>query len=357
MLTDALDYHLPPALIATHPAKPRDAARLMVIHRDSNSIEHRRVADLPTLGVFAKDDLIVVNQSRVLPAAIIATRAATGGRVSGLYLASDDSSHWRVMLESGGRLQVGETLQLDRESQLELVESLGAGQWKARCRSSLGTIALLEEIGQPPLPPYICKARMRLEESAIQPDDRALYNTIYAADPGSVAAPTAGLHFTEHLLNQLQNIGVLKQTMTLHVGLGTFAPIRADNLADHAIHSEAIHLPAETIAAIRRAREIGATITPIGTTTVRGLESLPDPLPDPPTDIVTNTQLFIHSDADFTFRFTDRLLTNFHLPRSSLLALVASLPGVGIDRLLKWYAIAIEHKYRFYSYGDAMLIV
>jgi S-adenosylmethionine:tRNA ribosyltransferase-isomerase len=177
---------------------------------------------------------------------------------------------------------------------------------------------------------------------------------VYAVDPGSVAAPTAGLHFTAELLQALDARGVRRASLTLHVGLGTFAPVRSATLEDHAMHAESYTVPEATLAALRRARAAGGRIIPIGTTSVRALESLPDPLPGAG-DVTGETRLLIA--PGFSFRFADGLITNFHLPRSTLLALVAALPGVGIERLLGWYQIAVAEGYRFYSYGDAMLIV
>ncbi|MEX0774778.1 MAG: tRNA preQ1(34) S-adenosylmethionine ribosyltransferase-isomerase QueA [Phycisphaeraceae bacterium] len=357
MLTSALDYDLPPNLIATEPTEPRDAARLMVIHRATGCIEHRHVRDLPQLVTPAAGDLLVFNQSKVIPALFHGVRKATGGKVQGLYLNSpdaNDATRWQVMLEARGSLQPGEIIALDPHAELELLTPSGGGEWAARLHSHRATLDLLHQIGSPPLPPYIRKARRALHRPDMQPADRERYNTVYAAQPGSVAAPTAGLHFTPQLLAALQAKGVELAYLTLHVGMGTFAPVRTENLADHPIHSEWISIPPQVIAAMTRTRQRGGRIIPIGTTTVRALESLPDPLPQ---TYETNTQLFITPDANFTFRFTDTLMTNFHLPRSTLLALVAALPHVGLPQLKAWYQRAIEQGYRFYSYGDAMLLL
>lgn len=357
MRIEAFDYGLPPELIATHPVEPRDSARLMVIHRDSGRIDHRHVRDLPELGVFEPGDLVVVNQTRVLPARFEATRAGTGGKVRGLYLASPDPEHWRVMLESRGRLTPGERIDLHDDARLILEQPCDGGEWLARFD---GDPDVLSRIGATPLPPYIQRARKQAGEAEVTEHDAEVYNTVYASRPGSVAAPTAGLHFTPELLATLKNIGVRRMAVTLHVGLGTFAPIRVDDIDEHPIHREWIDIPPTTIAALREAK----TVTPIGTTTVRALESLP-PQKEATTAACPNgytaeTDLYITPDAverGFRFRFTDHLMTNFHLPRSTLLAMVASLPNVGLDRLLEWYGVAIAERYRFYSYGDAMLIV
>lgn len=364
MRTDALDYDLPDALIATQPAEPRDSARLLVFRRDSQTLEHHRVRDLPGLGVLGPNDLMLVNQTRVLPAQLAGTREATGGRVSGLYIDSEANGRWRVMLESRGTLQPGETIALgqapNNPAQLKLIEPIGGGEWWAQLIGEDDTPAVLERVGATPLPPYIRKQRRKLEQEEISKEDNERYNTVYAAEPGSVAAPTAGLHFTPALLDALDQAGVRRAAVDLHVGLGTFAPVRSETLEQHTMHAESFTVPRQTLDAIRETRENGGRLLVIGTTTVRALESLPNDALDTdtyPEGISTSTNLFIHPDRGFAFRFSDRLMTNFHLPKSTLLALVASLPGVGLDRLMDIYKTAVDERYRFYSYGDVMLIV
>lgn len=358
MHADALDYDLPPELIATTPAEPRDSAGLMVVDRATGRVSHHRVADLPGLGLFQNGDLMLVNRSRVLPAYYQGMRADTGGKIRGLYLGQDAAGRWRTLIESRGSLKPGERIDLDVQSYLTLLSTHDGGEWSAQYVGPDDTLTLLNRIGAAPLPPYIRKARKALHLPEVNDKDMTRYNTVYAQEHGSVAAPTAGLHFTPELLAAMQQRGVRRAEVTLHVGLGTFAPIRCAEVNDHPIHAESLSIPSNTLECIQNARETGRTITAVGTTTVRAVESLP-------TDFAsligqgyqTSTGLFITPDNGFTFRFTDRLLTNFHLPRSTLLALVAALPGVGIDRLLGWYRQAIEQGYRFYSYGDAMLIL
>lgn len=358
MRVDALDYALPEGLIATSPAEPRDRARLMVVDRETGKIGHHAVADLPGLGIFRAGDLMVFNRSRVLPAYYTAKRAKTGGKLKGLYLGEDKSGRWRTMLESRGKLLAGERIRLDERSELTLIENQGSGAWVAEYAGPDDALTLLSRIGAAPLPPYIRKARKALHLPEVNAADMARYNTVYARESGSVAAPTAGLHFTPELLTALERSGVKRAEVTLHVGLGTFAPIRCEDVRDHPIHSEAIAISPEAVSALIAVRAADGRITPVGTTSVRAIESLPAGL-DTVADrgYRTDTDLFITPDNGFAFRFTDHLLTNFHLPRSTLLALVAALPGVGIDRLLGWYRVAIDAGYRFYSYGDAMLIV
>lgn len=360
MRTDELDYELPAERIATAPAEPRDAARLMVIHRATGVIEHRHVRDLPTLGVLRAGDVMVVNRTRVLPAYFEATRSGTGGRVRGLYLRTDEAGDWHAMLESRGTLTAGETLTFAEGSTLTLVEPLGRGQWRGRLSSALTVPELLAKVGQPPLPPYIRKERRKALGNGggaeFQQEDSERYNTVYAKEPGSVAAPTAGLHLTPAVLDDLAAAGVQRAEVVLHVGLGTFEPIRADTLAEHRMHREWLHVPAETVAALRAARERGGRVAPVGTTTVRALESLPADLNEAERGYTAETGIFIYPDAGHVFRFADAVMTNFHLPRSTLLAMIASLPGVGLPRLKAWYDVAIVEGYRFYSYGDAMLL-
>ena len=358
MHVDELDYQLPPELIATTPAQPRDDARLMVVHRDTGKVQHKRVRDLPGLGVFQQGDLMLVNRSRVLPAYYRGTRANTGGKVSGLYLGENQQGQWHTMIESRGKLQPGEKIDLGAGASLTLVASLEGGEWSASCHGDKDTLSLLSRIGSPPLPPYIRKARKHEHKQEFNELDPAHYNTVYAQEAGSVAAPTAGLHFTPQLLDALNKAGVRRAEVVLHVGMGTFAPIRCDVVDDHPIHKEHLSIPADTIRAIRETRQTQHAITAVGTTTVRAIESLPCPLPDDhDSDYTAETGLFIIPGNGFEFRYTDHLMTNFHLPRSTLLALVAALPGVGIDRLMDWYRQAIQQEYRFYSYGDAMLIL
>jgi len=356
MRTAELDFHLPDRLIATAPADPRDSARLMVCDRATGGVAHHRVRDLPDLGRLQPGDVMITNRSRVLPARFRGRRAKTGGKAAGLFIAEADGV-WEMMLETRGTPEAGERINLTDDDSLELLEALGGGRWRARYHGREPTHALLERIGNTPLPPYLRKARKQRHEPEDRADDPQRYNTVFAHEPGSVAAPTAGLHLTPPLLERLDAAGVARQEVVLHVGLGTFAPVRHDRLEDHPIHDEHAVIPPQTVQAIREAKAGGHRVLAVGTTTVRAIESLPD-------DAASwsgHTDLFITPDrvaaGQFAWRHTDLLMTNFHLPRSTLLALVAALPGVGLPRLLGWYQQAIDAEYRFYSFGDAMLIV
>jgi len=369
MRTAHLDYDLPPDRIAVAPVTPRDAARLMVVRRAANRVEHHHVRDLPDISdLIRPGDVMVFNRTRVIPAWFEGVRIETGGRVTGLYLRSVADDQWVVMLESRGALQPGEPIGLvprgsdEPVAELRLTESLDGGRWRAEVTGGAGALSLLEQVGKPPLPPYIRKARRAADLPEFTDEDVERYNTIFGDQAGSVAAPTASLHFTDDLLARLDAHGVERIAVTLHIGLGTFMPVRVDDLADHDMHEEWIDVPASSIAALRAARAEGRRIIAVGTTVVRALESLPDPLPDADQGFRTSTNLFITppdpdtGEGGFDFRFTDLLMTNFHLPRSTLIALVAALPNVGVDRLKSWYAEAIAQQYRFYSYGDAMLL-
>lgn len=367
--TADLDFDLPDDLIATSAAEPRDSARLMLFRRDTGRVDHLHIRDLPTLGLFGDGDLMLVNHTRVLPAYLRGTRAATGGHVTGLYLgprtpevsAQETAANtWHVMLESGGKLRPGERITLDDYAALTLTSREGGGRWLAELDADAPTLAVLQRVGATPLPPYIRKQRRQLGQDEITDADGERYNTVFAMDKNnahSVAAPTAGLHFTPALLAQLEARGLARSAVELHVGAGTFAPVRVDDLSQHPMHAEHLSIPAHTVQAIRETRQRGGRILAVGTTTVRAIESLPTDLDRAAQGYAADTRLFIHPDAGFTFRYTDALLTNFHLPRSTLLAMVAALPGVGIGRLQDLYQQAIAQRYRFYSYGDAMLIV
>ncbi len=368
MLTEELDYPLPESHIATAPAQPREAAKLMVIDRASGIIRHRHVRDLGTKdSPLNPNDLMVFNETRVLPASFIAFRSETGGRVQGLYLNSQTINGcpwWTVMFESRGTLREGERLVLkdaDPPSFLELFKNKGQGIWRIQLVSSMTTMPLLEQIGQPPLPPYIRRARRHQGQDDHLETDIDRYNTVFAIDPGSIAAPTAALHFSKSLLAAIDTLGINRAMLTLHIGVGTFAPIRTQQVDDHPIHREWCRIPAATLGQLQQARTDGQRIIPIGTTCVRALESLPPDAMNRQEDYETSTGLLItptvSNGQPFCFRLTDGLLTNFHLPRSTLLALVAALPGVGIERLKHWYQVAIDNGYRFYSYGDAMLLL
>jgi S-adenosylmethionine:tRNA ribosyltransferase-isomerase len=344
------DYDLPSELIASEPAPRREDARLLVIHRDSGDFEHRTIRDLPEY--LHAGDALVLNDTRVLPARLFGTRTATGGKWEGLFLSVDSDGNWQVLGQTKGKLQPGETITVhkahtpeDPETfMLSLLKRGGEGQWTARPDSKASHIELLERFGTMPLPPYLNKP-LATEQ------DRVRYQTTFADRPGSVAAPTAGLHFTPALFEQCSQRGVQIEKVTLHVGIGTFRPIQVEHLDDHVMHSEWCELSANTSARLNGVKNSGGRIVAVGTTSVRTLESASSSGTIKP--FSGHTDLFIR--PPYEFRAVNSLVTNFHLPQSSLLVLVSAFAGRELVR--EAYQTAIRERYRFYSYGDAMLIL
>lgn len=348
-LLSSYDYQLPANLIARQPAPTRDAARLLYLSRAAETIAHRTVREFPEL--LRPGDLLVLNETRVIPARLMGFRTATRGRWEGLFLGSEPDGTWRIIGQTRGRLRPGESLTISASEAtashgsltLELVERRDEGEWLARPQSKRGTLDLLVEFGTVPLPPYIERDRPTAA-------DRERYQTVYASRPGAVAAPTAGLHFTPELLQACQDRGAAIATVTLHVGLGTFRPVTADRLSEHRMHSEWCEVTDETAATVRKVRSAGGRVVAVGTTTVRTLETAG--LSGEVRAWRGETDLFIR--PPYTFRAVDAVLTNFHLPRSTLLVLISTFAGRELVR--RAYAEAIAERYRFYSYGDAMFI-
>ena len=341
------DYELPRALIAQAPLSCRADARLLVVDRARDSWVHKHVRDLP--GILLPTDCLVLNDTRVIPARLVGFRTNTGGRWEGLFLETGPEGLWRVIGKTRGKLAPGETITLvnvqgRHDIRLHLGSKDPEGVWVTRPESDEEPFALLDRVGRVPLPPYIRKGEM--VES-----DRRNYQTVYARRPGAVAAPTAGLHFTEHLLRRLEGKGTTLCRLTLHVGPGTFRPIETDRLADHSMHSEWGDLRQETVERIAACRHRGGRVVAVGTTSVRVLETAAAGGDLKP--FTGGTDLFIR--PPYEFRAVDALLTNFHLPRTTLLVLVRTFGGAALIR--RAYEEAIREEYRFYSYGDAMLIL
>ncbi|WP_439814321.1 tRNA preQ1(34) S-adenosylmethionine ribosyltransferase-isomerase QueA [Zavarzinia sp. CC-PAN008] len=335
------DYDLPPDLIATRPAVPRDAARLLVVGQD---LRDRSVADLPQ--ELRDGDLLVFNDTRVLPVRL--TGRIGEGRVEATLVDAPDGALWRALVKPGKRFRDGAHVTFGALT-AQVADRHADGSVTLRFdRAGEDLRRVLEVEGDMPLPPYIAKLR------APDAQDRADYQTVFAAHEGSVAAPTAGLHFTPALLERLRARGVALAPVTLHVGPGTFLPVKVERLADHQMHAEWGALPAATAAAIAATRARGGRVVPIGTTALRVLESAALAAPDgaPPGPWSGETRLFV--TPGFRFRVADGLVTNFHLPKSTLLMLVSALGGMA--RMRAAYAHAVAQRYRFFSYGDASLI-
>jgi S-adenosylmethionine:tRNA ribosyltransferase-isomerase len=333
--TAELDYDLPPELIAQQPAEPRSSARLLVYDRATREIRHRVFADL--LDELGPDDLVVVNDTRVLHARIHARRA-TGGAVELLLLERNGDGSWDALARPARRLRAGETLDASGTPIL-VAQVLQEGHVTVTLEGAKPGYALLERIGEMPVPPYI---RRPLE----RPED---YQTVYAREPASAAAPTAGLHFTAEMWAELRRRFEVVE-VTLAVGLDTFRPVTADDLADHALHTEAYDVGEGAARAIERARAAGRRIVAVGTTSVRVLETVWGVVPAAP--LSGRASLFI--TPGYAFAATGAMVTNFHLPRSTLLAMVMAFAGV--EEVRRLYRTAVEERYRFYSFGDAMLI-
>jgi S-adenosylmethionine:tRNA ribosyltransferase-isomerase len=337
-----LDYELPPHLIAQAPAAERDQCRLLVIERASGGIGHHVFTELPEL--LRPGDLVILNDTRVLPARLFGARITTGGKWEGLFLKEAADGAWEMMSQTRGFLRPGEEIQVEGgELRLQVIAQLSPGHWLMKPLIPGLSFDLLERFGHMPLPPYIGRGKDA-------PADKERYQTVFAHTPGAIAAPTAGLHFSPHLLEELSGRGIEVAFVTLHVGLGTFQPIKTNDFRTHVMHGELATLSLETAQALAACKRRGSRIVAIGTTSVRVLESAP---------ALSNaawsgeTKLFIF--PPFTFRSVDALVTNFHLPHTTLLLLVQAFAGVALTR--RAYQDAIDQAYRFYSYGDAMLIL
>jgi S-adenosylmethionine:tRNA ribosyltransferase-isomerase len=360
MTIDDFDYHLPQELIAQTPVEPRDSSQLLVVHRDGSAIEHRHFRDI---GEYLRPgDLLVANQSRVLPARLRGVKEGTGGQVEVLLLAvraDIGADTWEALVRPGRRIRTGQRLSFgDGLLAAEILDSTPSGGRIVRFSSERTSVAeALARIGSVPLPPYI--------HAPLEDSER--YQTVYAREPGSAAAPTAGLHFTPELLEKLERQRVGVAFVTLHIGLDTFRPIDESELAKHTMHSEEIEMDEPTAARINATRAAGGRIVAVGTTSVRVLESVAkitadrqvagDDAATSPTDVVMpfrgRTSLFI--TPGHTFRAVDVMITNFHLPRSTLLVLVSAFANR--ELMLRAYDEAVREGYRFYSFGDAMLIL
>ena len=348
MRTSDFDYHLPPELIAQKPIEPRDLSRLMVLRRDTGALEHRHFPDL--LEYLRPGDVMVFNQSRVIPARLYGHRADTGSKAEFLLLRRNADGTWQAIARPGRRLRAGVVVNIDGGFWVEIEASHEDGLKTVRLSTEEG----IDRFGHTPLPPYIKETL----------DDSERYQTVYSRQPGSVAAPTAGLHFTEDLLEKIRGLGVETVFVTLHVGLDTFRPVDEDDPTDHKIHTEQYQIDAQAAETLNRARSDGRRIIAVGTTSVRVLEQAALDMEQKGqsalSEINGEASLFIL--PGHPFRLVDAMVTNFHLPRSSLLMLVSAFVEISTvadserATVLAAYSDAIKHRYRFYSFGDAMFI-
>jgi S-adenosylmethionine:tRNA ribosyltransferase-isomerase len=344
MLVSDFDYHLPSELIAQTPHAKRDQSRMMVLKRESGEIIHSHFFDIPEF--LEKEDIMVLNSSKVIPAKIWGFKD-DGRPIEFLFLQEKENGIWEVICRPAKRVRLGDKVLFAKGFEGEIIKIGSEGKRWLRFHSN-DVIALLKRKGYAPLPPYIRRKKM---DQALRPLDLKRYQTVFAQEDGSIAAPTAGLHFTPQLLKKIKDMGVAVCELSLDVGLATFQPVRVKKIEDHRMLEETYRIPPQTARIVTRAKQKGQPILSVGTTSVRALESAAKGGRIRSGQFSTN--LFIH--PGYTFKVVDKLLTNFHLPRSTLLMLVSAFAGHDLTK--KAYQEAIRFRYRFFSYGDCMLII
>ncbi|MFD3156417.1 tRNA preQ1(34) S-adenosylmethionine ribosyltransferase-isomerase QueA [Haloimpatiens sp. FM7330] len=340
---DVKDFYfdLPEELIAQHPVEKRDESRLMVLDKKTGELEHKHFKDI--LGYLKTGDCIVLNNTRVLPARLIGKKEKTGGKMEFLLLKRMDNDKWEVLVKPGKRAKIGSEFEFgDGRLKAEVVDMGEDGSRIVQFKYSGIFEQVLDELGQMPLPPYITE---RL-------DDRERYQTVYSKEVGSAAAPTAGLHFTEELLKKIKEKGIKIVFLTLHVGLGTFRPVKADKVEEHHMHSEYYSMSKESADIINKTKENGGKVIAVGTTSCRTLETIGRDNDGKAIEQSGWTNIFIY--PGYKFKIVDALITNFHLPESTLIMLVSTLAGR--ENIMNAYNTAVEERYRFFSFGDAMFI-
>ena len=341
------DYHLPLELIAQHPADKRENSRLLVVHRDTGQLEHRHFYEI--LDYLRPGDCLVLNNSKVLPARIYGTKRSTGARIEFLLLKRKEGDLWETMVRPGKKLKTGDVVDFGPDFSAEITDYGDDGTRLARFQYEGAFLERLEELGSMPLPPYIDR-----ESTG---EDKERYQTVYCEQEGSVAAPTAGLHFTEEILCKAKEKGIHLAFVTLHVGIGTFRPVKTQTVEEHKMHFEEYEITKENATIINETRKKGGRIISVGTTSTRTVESAAVHTEEgwflPEGDIRGETDIFIY--PGYGFRLVDSLITNFHLPKSTLMMLISAL--YNREEIQKIYQTAVEEKYRFFSYGDAMLIL
>lgn len=339
MQLSEFDFPFDPRLVALQPVSPRDRARLLLLDRRTDGLVHRSVTDLPSL--LKPGDLLVVNDTKVLAARVVGIKKRTGTSVEVLFVRDLGEGRWEIMVK--GSFRVGQTIEFDEQSRATIVKRDATGT-EVVVESAAPVIRLFEARGAMPLPPYIKRAPTQ--------EDFSWYQTVFAKQEGAIAAPTAGLHFTAELFRRLNESGVKVASVTLHVGPGTFKPVTTERIEDHLMEGEVFHVSADTANVITRTKRAGGRVVAVGTTVVRTLETVMEEK-GKMVPMSGESRLFIM--PGFQFKVVDALMTNFHLPRTTLLMLVSAFAGV--DRVCSAYEEAVKERYRFYSYGDAMLIL
>lgn len=346
MLLSEFDYDLPEELIAQTPAKQRIKSRMLVLNRAAKTIEHKQFSDIVDL--LGENDVLVLNNTKVIPARLFGQKT-TGARVEVLLLKEIEPKHWEALLKPSKRINVDNEIKVSEELTVIPKTKFEGGKWLVELVYEGDIYKILEKVGQVPLPPYI---ERKILTEKLQKLDSKRYQTVFAKHAGSVAAPTAGLHFSRKILKQLRDKGVQICYVTLNVGLGTFKPVKCENILDHKMDNESFEISAKTAKIINKAKKEGKCIIAVGTTSVRTLETAFQKFGEIKR-CKDSSELFIY--PSFEFKIVDKLITNFHLPKSTLLMLISALAGK--DFVFEAYNQAIENKYRFYSYGDCMFIV
>ena len=346
MLVSEFDYTLPEELIAQTPAEKRENSRMLVLNTDSKTIEHKHFYDIVDL--LDDNHVLILNNTKVIPARLYGFKD-TGAKIEVFLLKEKENREWEVLIKPSKRVKEGTIIKVSDELSVEVISSLpDDGKWLVRMIYDGEILEILHKVGNIPLPPYI---ERKMSDEELKKLDFERYQTVYAKDEGSVAAPTAGLHFTQDILNKLSKKGIEIGYVTLNVGIGTFRPVKCENVLDHKMDSESFEITQETADLINRAKQSGKKIVAVGTTTVRTLETAYKQFGEIKA-CKSASELFIY--PPYEFKVVDKLITNFHLPKSTLLMLVSALAGK--DLIFKAYKEAIAEKYRFYSYGDCMFI-
>ena len=339
------DYNLPEELIAQFPAQKRELSRMLVLDRQSDKIEHKHFYDI--VDFLSEDDVLILNNTKVIPARLLGEKD-TGAKIEVFLLKNTDGKQWEALIKPSKRVKNGTIIKFSEELQAKVLERIPNDKWMVELIYDGDFYSILDRVGNIPLPPYI---ERKLSDEQIKHLDYERYQTVYAKNRGSVAAPTAGLHFSTEILEKLSKKGINIGYITLNVGLGTFRPVKCENILDHKMDSETYEITQETADLINNAKAMGKNIVAVGTTTVRTLESAYQKYGKIKA-CHDSSEMFIYTW--YEFKVIDKLITNFHLPKSTLLMLVSALAGR--DKIFEAYKQAIEMKYRFYSYGDCMFI-